>query len=672
MVLSFKKRRFNLSFSTIILTFISFSLVPASQAQTSTVRLQQAQEIAIVNQAYSANIRNGKRAISLEDIKLALKKEKAKRHSQNLLKVLQMDLDGDGFVTSSEADSFANDRSAQAVIKGVKRPIKIQDVIRNPERLNSVIPRRNSTAPVDAEALFKRFDENNDGELTSDEIRSVSQFNRKKTTSVTPKITDEERKEYAVLTQANAIARSASTYNKHVTYRGGVLTKEAFDAGGKIYLSSLRQDEMKNIMHLDLNGDGSLSKTELNIISDPQYWRKFPVLLKLNESGKKPSYSYRQMAAVADKIVLEKHGELDDFEVLFNHLDTDESGVISSDEISDAKQRHRDLNTRTRYNSRGYNNLPLNCDFPKAGKNAEIVMLGTYEGRALSKIKLGQTGRDTSTARLNIEEGETPLYIVASSYDSLLWVVSGATDRIEKFVIQSEKSGVVGVPKDHIHFAPSKCMKYFYDTKKVTKKHSAARAISNHLGGAEIDHILGAYAIADISIPSGTRPKINRKSPEGTHVSTGPGRPDYILTPEGPIYLNDDEDYKKLSGLGRPKNVSSQFWYQYTRYHPDTTLTKIALKDVVSKTNVEYLDVLPQWHGILQLINEGKLEEVKGQRATFRVLKSIDTFPSGLAGGYSVTFLVPDGVSVPHHGYSHSRIKYDDGRCVGATCGMFK
>lgn len=152
-------------------------------------------------------------------------------------------------------------------------------------------------------------------------------------------------------------------------------------------------------------------------------------------------------------------------------------------------------------------------------------------------------------------------------------------------------------------------------------------------------------------------------------MSTGPGRDDYIITPDGPIYLSEDTDYDKLSRSGRPDNVSSQFWFQYTRYHPDSIMTEIDIEDVVSQKQARYVDVLPQWHGLLQLIQDGKIEEVKGKRATFWVLKSFEAVPSGLAGGYSVTFLVPDGISVPTRGYSHSKVIYEeDGRCVGATC----
>ena len=667
-------RQFCLNASPIVLALMSLGVVPNAWAQTAIERQQYAQENVIISKAFSANLRNGNRSISLEDVKLVVKKEKASRRAQNLLKVIEMDLNSDGLVTASEADASPNDKLAWDIIKVLKLPIDINDLISKPDRLASVRQTRNAIKPVDAEALFKRFDENNDGEITFDERQSVSAANTRKLTndrlgvSGGHKITDEQRKELAVLNQASTIAGSASSNRHSLIQSSGGISLEAFETGGRLYLSGLRQAQMRNVMTLDLDGDGSLSKTELDTLSDPRLLPRYPVLKKLSEDGQKPSYSYRQITEAADKLVIESNAGLDDFGALFKQLDTDQSGTITRAELSDARQRSRTLQAYSRNTTASDKKADVSCEFPKAGKEVEVVMLGTYEGHALSKISLGPTGRDTSTARINIEDGTTPLYIVASSYDSLLWVVSGATDRVEKFVIQSEKSGVVGLPKDHIHFAPGKCMKYFYDTKKVNKDHPRARAVSNNLGGADIDQILGSYAIAEISIPSGEMPKINRKNLGGSLVSTGPGKPDYIITPDGPIYLDDKKDYDKFLGPDRPDNVSPKFWLQYTRYHPDSTLIDIDIEDVVSQREVKYLDVLPQWHGILQLIKEGKLEEVKGHRATFRVLKSLEAFPSGLAGGYSVTFLVPDGVSVPRTGLSHSRLKFDDGRCFGATC----
>ena len=215
-------RQFCLNASPIVLALMSLGVVPNAWAQTAIERQQYAQENVIISKAFSANLRNGNRSISLEDVKLAVKKEKASRRAQNLLKVIEMDLNSDGLVTASEADASPNDKLAWDIIKVLKLPIDINDLISKPDRLASVRQTRNAIKPVDAEALFKRFDENNDGEITFDERQSVSAANTRKLTndrlgvSGGDKITDEQRKELAVLNQASTIAGSASS-NRHLS-----------------------------------------------------------------------------------------------------------------------------------------------------------------------------------------------------------------------------------------------------------------------------------------------------------------------------------------------------------------------------------------------------------------------------------------------------------------------
>lgn len=108
---------------------------------------------------------------------------------------------------------------------------------------------------------------------------------------------------------------------------------------GKIHLSHLRHEEMKNVMPLDLNGDGSLTKSELELVFHPKLLRGIPLLRKLNEDTKKQSYSYTEIIAIADKIVLDKNEGLEKFDALFKHVDTDGSGFITLEEWKSAKYK---------------------------------------------------------------------------------------------------------------------------------------------------------------------------------------------------------------------------------------------------------------------------------------------------------------------------------------------
>jgi len=339
---SFKTRRFSLGVSTIIFVFLSFGFASTPLAQTSTDARPLNQDILTISAAFSEARRKRKKSINLEDIKLAIKKRNARHHASRLMKVIEMDLDGDGFVTVTEADSFKNNSSVQSPIYGVRRPIEINDILRNPDRLNSAHQRRNALAVVHAEAILKRFDKNNDGEITSEEQRSVTQAFIKKRVPDRSKTTGQERKKWAALAQASAILGTGMAHRSIGPQDGKIdetfeISREAFEVAGKIHLSRLRHEEMKNVMPLDLNGDGSLEKSELELIFNPRLLSKIPLLRKLNEDKQKQSYSYIEITAIADGLVLDKNEGLENFSTLFNHMDTDGSGFITVEEWKAAR-----------------------------------------------------------------------------------------------------------------------------------------------------------------------------------------------------------------------------------------------------------------------------------------------------------------------------------------------
>lgn len=172
---SIRTRRFSFSVSAIFFVFSGLSSASTAMAQTPTDARLLSQYTLTISAAFSEARRTGKKAINLEDIELVIKKRNARYHAGRMMKIIEMDLDGDGVVTSTEADSFAKNSSVQSTIYGVRRPIEINDILRNPDRLNSVNQRRNALAVIDAEAIFNQFDKNNDGEITSKEERSVTQ-----------------------------------------------------------------------------------------------------------------------------------------------------------------------------------------------------------------------------------------------------------------------------------------------------------------------------------------------------------------------------------------------------------------------------------------------------------------------------------------------------------------
>jgi len=100
----------------------------------------------------------------------------------------------------------------------------------------------------------------------------------------------------------------------------------------------------------------------------------------------------------------------------------------------------------------------------------EVVLLLGYEGTAYSSVAVASLDRETEVTRVRIESGDTPLYIVASSFTDMVWSIEGDTDRVAGFVAAKGQNpgfagvGVVGLPPEKVDFTDYSCMPYFHGT----------------------------------------------------------------------------------------------------------------------------------------------------------------------------------------------------------------
>jgi hypothetical protein len=76
---------------------------------------------------------------------------------------------------------------------------------------------------------------------------------------------------------------------------------------------------------------------------------------------------------------------------------------------------------------------------------------------ALSTVSVSGTGQETAAATIEIAEGTTPLYIVTTGRDPIIWKFVGATDRVESFIAGAGNAdvGVVGLAEDRVKFVPA-------------------------------------------------------------------------------------------------------------------------------------------------------------------------------------------------------------------------
>ncbi len=297
------------------------------------------------------------------------------------------------------------------------------------------------------------------------------------------------------------------------------------------------------------------------------------------------------------------------------------------------------------------------CKLPKVIRDSEVIVLSGYEGTALSTVAVGGPDISTSVAVVNIEEGTTPLYIFVTAYDSIVWKLTGATQRVKQFVAHQRVSikylahqrksikgvgvGVVGLPKANVSFAEN-CVRYF-TTKKEGRSQNAVAKITAALG-QKVNHVFGTYNLRNVSLPSGSVDD-NRRENKVDHEKFF----DQAFTLKGgkKLKLNSKIDAETMASLFR---FNSDGIYQ------------IDSKQIVSEEPAESYDVLPQEAGLLQLIAEDRIERVS--KENYIIKKNIERYPAGLSGAHAVNFIIAKGVNIPDGNPGHSIVCLEEtGEC---------
>ena len=141
------------------------------------------------------------------------------------------------------------------------------------------------------------------------------------------------------------------------------------------------------------------------------------------------------------------------------------------------------------------------------GEKDEFLLLSGYEGTAISTVSVTDHSGDTEVARIFIEEGRNPLFIIASAYTDMIWSIEGDTDRVSGFVARQSRSskgpgaGVIGLPEYKVDFMPSDCISHFKE-----KKDGKVRQAKSRLKQAyeqSVDRVVTDYTLDSIMLPSG-------------------------------------------------------------------------------------------------------------------------------------------------------------------------
>lgn len=319
----------------------------------------------------------------------------------------------------------------------------------------------------------------------------------------------------------------------------------------------------------------------------------------------------------------------------FRGADGDGDGLLSKDEVERAAQTvaaARDAVLRAesaRRRAADGRKRAEACRIPTPPARARLVVVGSYEGAALSTASIGGDDREVTVSRLVIEPGPEPLHLVLTSYDANVWLLTGAVDRVAQVLASSLQAGadkrprvgVVGIPPERVRFAAEAgCLPYFYQPQSPAG--DTALAAIGALFGRSPDTVIGAYSIATMGVPS--------------------GRADTQTAMPGAVALPD-------AGPAKAK------WAEMLRFNP-AGLVSVAPDKVAAPLPVKRYGVLPQEAGLAQLIEEGALKAVVATTASGLLIQRRVKLPAGLNGAHSVRFVLGRGVPMPEGSPGHSCI----------------
>ncbi|MEL7345420.1 MAG: hypothetical protein AAFN59_11285 [Pseudomonadota bacterium] len=307
----------------------------------------------------------------------------------------------------------------------------------------------------------------------------------------------------------------------------------------------------------------------------------------------------------------------------------------------------RPLAEVTAPDGRTFGGAANDCTLPAITASAQPVFIQGYEGAALSTISVAGRDAVTTVARLEVEPGDGRLYIYATATTHVLWVVAGATERVEHFVLAvgDRGAGVVGLPRDSVTLWDEALCPYSWGQ-------SARQTAVLHARFATAQTRLDAYTIGNMKVPSGA----------DDAMSAAP--PGVILN------LNGDRFRMGRNGLTPmdqfPNDRHGRTREDLYRFHP-LGITSVDPEEVIAPGRVQAYDVLPQEAGLLQLLDAGHL--TRQADGAYTIKAPIARFPAGLNGAHSVDFLLMPGVPMPggHPGHSSLR-RMDTGECVFGQC----
>lgn len=282
------------------------------------------------------------------------------------------------------------------------------------------------------------------------------------------------------------------------------------------------------------------------------------------------------------------------------------------------------------------------CDLPAPRDDERIVTVGAYEGDTISTASVAGPDEPTDVIRVRVASGAEPLYVVLSSFDTVIWRFEGSVERIRRVVLVGvRQSGTIGIPPSRVtdrtasvgSLYDARCFAPFWDAQ--SPEGVAARAAVTRALGRAADVHAGTYSVGTLHLPSAA----------------------VEATPTPPP----------------PAGLDPLLYLVATWFSPGGVLAIDAASVVPS---AEPYEVLPRGFGLAQLVAAGALQPHTDSPVlgTFYIARPIPRFPAGLHGAHAVRFVLGRGVPMPAGDPGHSCvISEETGRPIGMdlTCSIF-
>lgn len=316
----------------------------------------------------------------------------------------------------------------------------------------------------------------------------------------------------------------------------------------------------------------------------------------------------------------------------FARFDADGDGVISNDESIELSALQSAMAEGKRLRNE-------QCVFPPASALAEVVAVSAYSGDAVSTTYVEHPSIATGVIDVVIEPGDTPLYLVLSSFRSVIWRLTGATKRVEHVLASSERSkgrddaydatrglprseqrmatseadrhptsaaGMTGLAADKLSVVGKHCLRATYGSRPGDRK--TIDRIARIISGRPAAQLSASYSMSQVTLPSG-----------------------------GIVDLFEERE-PVAAGFDPVK------WAEAAKSAPGG-IVAIAPESVRAAEPVGSYAVLPAQFGIAQLIATGAL--LPDADGRLRIVRQIPQWPAELTGGNMEIFILPDDVAPP-------------------------